>query len=89
MRSSWGILEKLLAVAPMYFTAAFILSSGFCSFPSGSPIALAVAGISCISPLAPAQDTAVESKLDSVYARDASRRQSQSISGAYFLNKSS
>ena len=27
-------------------------------------------------PLAPAQDTAVESKLDSVYARDASRRQS-------------
>ena len=56
---------------------------------SGITIALAVAGISCISPLAPAQDTAVESKLDSVYARDASRRQSQSILGAYFLNKSS
>jgi hypothetical protein len=50
----------------MYLTAAFILSSGFCSLPAGTPIARAVAGINCINPLAPAQDTAVVSKFDSV-----------------------
>ena len=35
----------------------------------------------------PAQDTAVVSKLDSVYANDASMRQSQPMSLEYFLNK--
>ena len=66
IRSSWGIFEKLLAVAAIYFVAALMLSSGFCSFPGGTPMARAVAGISCISPFAPAHETAVVSKLDSV-----------------------
>ena len=83
-RSSFGTEEKLLLVALIYFMAAFTLSSGFCSFPSGIPIARAVAGINCINPFAPAHETAVVSKLDSVYAREASRRQSQSISEAYY-----
>ena len=48
------------------FVAALMLSSGFCSFPGGTPMARAVAGISCISPFAPAHETAVVSKLDSV-----------------------
>ena len=78
---------KLRSVAVIYLIAAFTLSSGFCSLPGGTPIARAVAGINCMSPLAPAQDTAVVSKLDSVYANDASMRQSQAMSLEYFLNK--
>ena len=61
-----GIKLKLRSVAAIYLIAAFTLSSGFCSLPGGTPIARAVAGINCISPLAPAQETAVVSKLDSV-----------------------
>lgn len=66
IRSSWGIAEKLLVVAAIYFVAALILSSASCSFPGGSPMARAVAGINCINPFAPAHETAVVSKLDSV-----------------------
>lgn len=37
-----------------------------CSLPGGTPMARAVAGISCISPLAPAHDTTFGLKFDSV-----------------------
>ena len=69
------------------FDSRFHTFLRFCSLPGGTPIARAVAGINCMSPLAPAQDTAVVSKLDSVYANDASIRQSQPMSLEYFLNK--
>ena len=73
----------------MDLTAAFRFSSGFWIFPISNPYAWAVEGINCISPRAPAQDTAVVSNCDSWYACDAMRRQSQSSSLAYFLNSGS
>ena len=84
MRSSWGILENF------WLWRLCISRQPLCSLQgsvlfSGSPMALAVAGISCISPgTGPGYGGGVEVGL--VYARDASRRQSQSIWGIFLKN---
>ena len=66
---------------------ARILSSGSFSFPLGIPIARHVAGINCISPLAPAHDTTSGLKLDSAKHSEASKRQSHPTRGAYLRNR--